>query len=311
MTTPDFWRGKRVLVTGSAGFKGAWLCNRLIGLGATVFGLDIKFGQDVRDIGDVAAALLRSRPDVIFHLAAQPLVAVGLDMPWITFETNVGGTATLLDAARYIDTHKPQAIVVVTSDKVYRNDGGARAFVESDPLGGDDPYSASKACQEMVARAYRESYGMPIVTARAGNVIGGGDYAPGRLIPDTWRALKAGEPLKLRAPLSTRPWTYVEDVIEGYLLYAEAVAGGKWVQRSMNFGPPDHVAVTAMDMAKAFAWAAGRNLEISLSGTLYSEKGHLALDSGLAQRDLGWTSNTSIAEAITKTARWYMENDPL
>src|SRR5579872_557889 len=237
-----FWRGRRVLVTGHTGFKGGWLALRLAALGAEATGLALDpptnpslfalagVGEalgdrrgDIRDAGAMTAAIAAARPQVVFHLAAQPLVRAGLAEPIGTLETNVMGTALVLEALRGAGA---AAIVVVTSDKVYRNDERGHAFAEDDPLGGADPYSGSKSAAEMVARLYRESFGLPVATARAGNVVGGGDFAADRLLPDVWRARAAGAPLVLRRPAATRPWGHVLDVIEGYLLFAEALAAG-------------------------------------------------------------------------------------
>jgi CDP-glucose 4,6-dehydratase len=320
-----FWRGRRVLVTGHTGFKGAWLALRLSALGAEVTGLALDPATDpslftladvgatlrdrrgdIRDAAGVSAAITASQPRIVFHLAAQALVRTGLEQPLETLETNVVGAARVLDALR---NAKPDAVVVVTSDKVYLNDGGARAFAEDDPLGGADPYSGSKAAAEMVARIWRESYGLPVVSARAGNVVGGGDFSPDRLVPDAWRALTTGKPLVLRNPASTRPWTHVLDAVEGYLLYAEAVAAGRPdLPPALNFGPArDARSVTAGEAADAFAQAIGKPLDWRQDPAPYPEKPTLAIDSTLARATLGWGERFPGRDGVAEAARWYGE----
>ncbi len=239
----DFWEGRRVWVTGHTGFKGAWLSLWLQELGAEVFGFsheavepsvyydaavdDGMAGEvrgDVRSRSELRAAVARAEPEVVFHLAAQALVRRGFERPVETFAVNTTGTAKVLEALR--DHAAPAAVVVVTSDKCYRNDGSGTPFAEDDPLGGDDPYSASKAAAEHVVAAYR-TLGLPVVSARAGNVIGGGDGAAGRLVADCMRAAETGEPLQVRAPDAVRPWQHVLCPLEGYLLLAERVLGWK------------------------------------------------------------------------------------
>jgi len=313
-----------VLVTGHTGFKGAWLALRLRALGADVsgFALDpatdpslfalagVAAGlQDLRgDIRDAAAVagLARLRPQIVFHLAAQALVRVGLEHPVDTFDTNVVGAARVLDALR---DARPEAVVVVTSDKVYLNDGAGRAFAEADPLGGADPYSASKAAQEAVTRAYRETFGLPVVSARAGNVVGGGDFCADRLLPDAWRAIAAGRPLVLRNPASTRPWSHVLDIAEGYLLYAEAVAAGRaGLPTALNFGPArDAAPVTAGEAAATFFQVMGKPLDWRRDPAPYPEKPTLAIDSSLARATLGWGERFPGREGLAEAARWYAD----
>jgi CDP-glucose 4,6-dehydratase len=325
VTTADagFWRDRRVLLTGHTGFKGSWLALRLAALGASVTGLsldpptepslyalagvggalDDRRG-DVRDDAAIVAAVAAARPEVVLHLAAQALVRVGLEQPIETLEVNVMGTARLLEALKGA---KARAIVVVTSDKVYRNDGVGAPFAEEAALGGGDPYSGSKSAAEMVARLYRESFGLPVVTARAGNVVGGGDFAPARLLPDAWRAYLAGAPLVLRQPASTRPWSHALDIAEGYLLYAEAVAQDPArLPAALNFGPaPAAPALTALETAEVFASALGRDLEWRPHPAPFAEKPALALDSAVARRALGWDERYPGGEGVRAAARWY------
>ena len=319
----DFWRGRRVLVTGHTGFKGAWLCLRLAGLGAAVTGLALdppttpslfelaEVGRtlkdrrgDVRNDADVAEAVAAAKPEVVFHLAAQALVREGLAQPLDTLDVNVMGAARLLEALRGDET---KAVVAVTSDKVYLNRDEGRAFREEDPLGGADPYSGSKSAAEIVTRVYRESFGVPVVSARAGNVVGGGDFAADRLLPDAWRAFAAGAPLVLRRPQSTRPWSHVLDVVEGYLLYAQALfAGQAGLPMALNFGPaPDAPALTALETVEIFASALARPLDWRPDPAPFAEKTQLAIDSRAARAALGWSERFAGAEAARAAAAWY------
>ncbi len=327
----QFWKGKRVLVTGHMGFKGAWLCSLLESLGAESFG----FGRDDRekllykelnlarhshhlgDVNDLAAlksALSAFRPDVVFHLAAQPIVLTSYADPIGTFETNVMGTVRVLEAARTAPGLK--AIVVVTSDKVYRNNEWAWGYREQDALGGADPYSASKAAAEIATQAMVRSFfadgGAPrVATARAGNVIGGGDWAEYRLLPDAARAIGAGQPLVSRNPQSTRPWQHVLDPLAGYMMLAENLAAGRTTRESWNFGPAQEDVMTVGEVADLFvaAWGHGAKWAAASeqSGAKH-EAGKLTIDSALARRDLGWLPRWKADEAIQRTAIWYRDH---
>ncbi len=318
MTQPDpgFWRGRRVLVTGHTGFKGSWLCRLLALLGAEVQGiaLDPEPGPsafaalrvaallaadhraDIRDAARLARLLRESRPEIVLHLAAQALVGRGHRDPLGTFATNVMGTAHLLEALRGVPV---EAVLVVTSDKVYRNDGQGRAFVESDPLGGADPYSASKAACEIVAASWRASFGLPLATARAGNVIGGGDFAEDRIIPDLVRAQSDGVALRVRHPDATRPFQHVRDVLRGYLMFVEKLAAGA-APPALNFGPRDGE-VKVRDLLGL--WGDVRWERVP--GETYGEAPRLALDSALAGAALGWAPGLDTPRAIAVTAAWY------
>jgi CDP-glucose 4,6-dehydratase len=329
MTTGQhFWSGRRVLVTGHTGFKGTWLCHWLASLGAEVTGigleptpgpslfmasrLDRRIDSrilDVRARGPLADLLATCRPEIIFHLAAQPLVLTGLEDPLGTFETNVLGVANLLDTARRLTS--PRAIVVVTSDKCYlRPDQLCR---EGDALGGHDPYSASKACAEMVVEAYRSCFfppehGVGVATARAGNVIGGGDFSPGRLLPDLMLAYLTRQPASLRNPQAIRPWQHVLDALSGYLLLAErlwddpAPHAGAW-----NFGPDQDLCWTAAEVAEAAAERLGAGIWRLAEGAVPIEVPTLLLSSEQAQRRLGWRPRLATADAVAWTVDSYRE----
>ncbi len=324
--TPHFWRGRRVLVTGHTGFKGAWLTLMLSHLGARVTGLALAPPSgpclfpllasgvrlehrivDLREAVAVKAVTRAAGPSVVLHLGAQSLVPRGFEDPAGTFAVNVTGTLNLLEALR--ETPGIDAAVVVTTDKVYRNGNDGRRFQEDDPLGGDDPYSASKAAAELAVACWRESFSArmpPVATARAGNVIGGGDFASSRLVPDIVRAIGGEAPLTLRYPNATRPWQHVLDVLTGYLLLAEHIASGPGMPLpSVNFAPDveDEVPVTAL--IDAFARAFDAPLAWCQAGSVPPEASRLALDPRLAMERLGWRSRFGRAQMIADTASWY------
>jgi CDP-glucose 4,6-dehydratase len=317
---PAFWAGKRVVLTGHTGFKGAWAARMLGLMGAEVtgFALDAAPGPsafdalgvasglahdlrgDLRDAGAVAGAVQGA--EIVLHLAAQAIVSEGYRDPLDTWESNVTGTLNLLQALR---GSAAMAAVIVTSDKVYRNEGG-RAFVETDALGGDDPYSASKAACEILAASHRASFAdlPPIASGRAGNVIGGGDFGLDRLIPDLVRAKAADQPLVLRNPDATRPFQHALDVVAGYLILAEALAQGDAPQ-AVNFGPAE-AELSVRDLLALWSQATGEALNWTLSAAPpMPEKPRLALDSGLARARLNWAQRHSTAQAVAATAKWY------
>ncbi|MBM3591071.1 MAG: CDP-glucose 4,6-dehydratase [Alphaproteobacteria bacterium] len=316
-----FWRSKRVLLTGHTGFKGAWLALLLERLGAEVTGFALapeagpsafvalrpaitsRIGN-LRDAAAVQAAVQAARPKIVLHLAAQALVGRGYRDPEGTFASNLTGTINLMQALRGAGA---KAALIITSDKVYRNNNQGRAFREDDPLGGHDPYSASKAACEIAVASWRASFGAEIggmATARAGNVIGGGDFGAERLIPDLVRARIAGETLVIRRPDATRPFQHVLDVLRGYLLHAEALWEGSAPQ-ALNFGPRD-TEISVRRVLELYGAAAGAPIAWEAAPAPPMEEAQrLALDSGLAMQSLGWAPRHDAASAIAATARWY------
>jgi len=367
---PDFWAGRRVLLTGHTGFKGAWLSLWLQALGARVVGLapgpptqpslyelaGIAAGMeheravDVRDAEAVREALREVRPEVVLHLAAQPMVRRSLRDPALTYAVNVLGTVNVLEAVR-LEPGDVRAVVVVTSDKCYENPSSGstpaqgvppaqpglaapRRFVEGDPLGGSDPYSSSKACAELVTASYRRSFFSPdgngnsnsngdgdgngdppewagprIASARAGNVIGGGDWGEDRLIGDIVRAVGTGETVKLRNPDAVRPWQHVLNPLSGYLLLAQELCASPRAARvaqAWNFGPRDGDARTVGWIVARLAelWGGALRWELD-SAENPPEASYLALDSGKAERELGWRAEWDLGEALERIVRWH------
>lgn len=332
---PSFWRGRRILVTGHTGFKGAWLCLLLHRMGASVHGLslaaetpslydqariaELLSGETLGDIEDarvVAEAVNAAAPEIVFHLAAQSLVRRAHREPVHTFATNVMGTVNVLEALR--DREGLKAAFVTTTDKVYMNlETGAR-FHERDHLGGHEPYGASKAAAEMVVMAYNASYfapkGVPLLTARAGNVVGGGDWSQDRILPDMIRAMMAGEAVRVRNPQATRPWQLVLDALEGYLLLVEKFCGTdapKLDPHAMawNFGPPrdaDMVNVEQLCRWAQEAWPERFRWNVTKDPLATPESGLLHLDSNRAMTELDWTPRLSAREAVLKALDWYL-----
>ncbi len=327
-TDPQFWAGKRVLVTGHTGFKGTWLTLWLQQLGAEVVGLslppptkpsmfELVGGTDAVEtmIGDVAEpaamaeAIKAANPEVIFHLAAQVLVRQSYADPMETVRSNVLGTANLLNEAK--DHPGLQAIVVVTSDKCYENQEWPWAYREHEPMGGHDPYSASKGCAELITSSMRRSFyhepGAALIgTARAGNVIGGGDWATDRLIPDIVRAFTASEPVTIRMPEAIRPWQHVLEPLGGYLVLAQRLGQGeREVADGWNFGPsPDDVRPVGWiveQMAKR--WGDGAGFEIVRGGP--HEAMYLKLDCSKAETKLGWRPRLRLDQALEWVTDWY------
>jgi CDP-glucose 4,6-dehydratase len=321
----EFWRGRRVLITGHTGFKGGWLWLWLRGMGAQLTGYALappstpnlwelvgdggaSIIGDVRDADGVRDTVLRTDPQIVFHLAAQALVRESYRDPLGTFETNVLGTGSLLQACR--ELRSLECIVVVTSDKVYENDGAGRPFREEDRLGGHDPYSNSKACAELLTGSFRDSFfrhGPPVATARAGNVIGGGDWSADRLIPDCVRALRGGTPVTLRYPQAVRPWQHVLEPLGGYLALAEAlVRAPAAAPRAVNFGPDAASFCAVREVVEGFSARFGGKPGWEHDSSEHpAEAPALTLSSALAERALGWSPRLEIGEALAWTADWY------
>ena len=324
---PDFWQEKRVLLTGHTGFKGAWLAMWLSRLGAQVIGISLepvtqpnlfdlaRVGDmteshfcDIRDAATLAELVLHARPDIVLHLAAQALVRTSYRQPLETFSTNVMGTANLLDSLRQADSVR--SVVVVTTDKIYQNREWCYPYREEDALGGHDPYSASKAAAELVTASYRASFlaerGVAVASARAGNVIGGGDWSEDRLIPDAVRAWSENLPLYIRRPQAIRPWQHVLEPLCGYIKLAEKL----WLQPELadayNFGPQTFDAATVRNVVQLAQDAFGDGQVVwgdASEGP--HEAGWLALEVAKTRTKLGVSPCWSLSEAVQRTMRWY------
>jgi CDP-glucose 4,6-dehydratase len=326
---PGFWRGKRVFLTGHTGFKGAWLSLWLQSTGADVTGFsngvptepslyelaNVADGMsaiegDVRDPEALTKAVETARPEIVIHMAAQSLVRPSYTAPAETYDTNVMGTVNLLDAVRRA-APQARAVINVTSDKCYENRELDRGYTEDEPMGGHDPYSSSKGCSELVTSAFRRSFfsdpdGTRLASARAGNVIGGGDWAQDRLLPDLMRAALAGEAVRIRNPNSTRPWQHVLSPLSGYLVLAQALWDSADCADGWNFGPAD-------DDARPVGWIVEKIAEL-WPGELRSEVDdgphphearYLKLDSTRARERLGWQPAFGLERALGATVEWY------
>jgi CDP-glucose 4,6-dehydratase len=321
----EFWQDRRVFLTGHTGFKGAWMSLWLHGLGAKVTGYSLaphtepnmfdlvsvksrSYIGDIRDEGKVREALIGADPQVVIHMAAQALVRESYRDPVATYATNVLGTGIVLNSCRALK--HLECVIVVTSDKVYENHDEGRPFVESDRLGGHDPYSNSKACTELLTGSFRESFfkeGPPIATARAGNVIGGGDWSQDRLIPDCVRALQTNQAVTLRFPDAVRPWQHVLEPLSGYLNLAQAlVQTPAGVPRAVNFGPNPSSFCTVREVVDAFsARFSGRPGWQRDAGMNPKEAAALTLSSELAHGVLQWQPRLKLDESLAWTADWY------
>lgn len=325
----EFYSGKKVLVTGHTGFKGSWLTLWLTMMGAKVLGYALEPNtdpslfnvlnlhkdidhviSDIRDFEKLREVITEFKPEIVFHLAAQPLVRLSYREPRLTYETNMMGTVNLLEAIR--QTKSVRAVVNVTSDKCYENKEWVWGYREIDPMGGYDPYSSSKGCSELITAAYRNSYfkntETAIASARAGNVIGGGDWAEDRLIPDIVRSLSQGKQIIIRNPKATRPWQHVLEPLSGYLLLGKLLyEKGQKFAEAWNFGPSDSSVMTVEEIVK-------KSIEIWGSGSYVvdsSEQPHeanlLKLDVSKAEWKLGWHSKIDTKEAIMSTIDWYLK----
>ena len=329
----EFWRERRVLVTGHTGFKGAWLCMLLHRLGARISGFALEPPThpslyelagvdalvhstlgDVRDLSHLTRTLADAAPQVLIHMAAQSVVLTSYEDPVETYATNVMGTVNVLEAVRRLG--RPVTVVNVTTDKAYLNQGWVWSYRENDALGGRDPYSNSKACSELVAQAFRHSFfptddfarhGVALASARAGNVIGGGDWTAHQLVPDLIEAYGAGRPVELRSPDAIRPWQHVLDCLRGYLTLAQRAAttplqhAGEW-----NFGPSADEVLTVAQVADLLAphWNVSPAWTPAAGPQLHEEL-ELRLDSSKARRRLGWQCLLSTARALDWVAQWY------
>lgn len=326
---PEIYRGRRVLITGDTGFKGSWLALWLEHMGAEVYGfalppegerahfLTAGIGSsihhqdgDIRNLDEVLAAFDHAKPEIVFHLAAQSLVKRSYAEPKLTFDTNFGGGINLLEAVRKSPSTK--ALVFITSDKCYLNKEWVWGYRENDELGGLDPYSASKAAAEIAFRAYAESFfggdeDIGIATTRAGNVIGGGDWAADRIVPDCIRALENGEPIKLRMPQATRPWQYVLEPLSGYLcLGARMLEDPVRYRGAWNFGPGEDSIRTVHELSQHIinSWGSGEIIVEQLPDQAY-EATLLHLNIDRARNRLGWSPKWHVNRAIEECAIWY------
>lgn len=337
MVSSQFWKGRKVFLTGHTGFKGGWLALWLQDMGAEVQGYALApFGDgalfdalrlgdsmmstlaDIRDHARLSAEMSSFAPEIVFHLAAQPLVRYSYAEPRLTYETNVIGTLNVYEAVRACQTVR--AVVSITTDKCYENREWIWGYRETDPMGGYDPYSSSKGCAELLSSAYRSSYfnsaeygkshHLGLATARAGNVIGGGDWSLDRLVPDCIRALRNSETIQIRSPRSTRPWQHVLEPLHGYLALAERLhADGPSFAEGWNFGPGDDGVMNVENVVRRVisAWGAGR-YALTQDASLH-EAQLLKLDASKARAVLGWRPVFDVGLAIEETVAWYRANE--
>lgn len=329
MIDPSFWKGRSVFVTGHTGFKGSWLSLWLQQLGANVTGyaleaptnpaifeiarahesLKLSVQGDIRDADAFTTAMQNAKPEIVIHMAAQSLVRDSYTDPVGTYSTNVMGTVNMLEAAR--NTASVKAILNVTTDKCYENSEWAKGYRESDPMGGHDPYSNSKGCAELISAAYRRSFlqdaGIDLATARAGNVIGGGDWAKDRIVPDAVRAFSKNQPLMIRNPLATRPWQYVLEPLSAYLVLCQKlIRHPKEFDQGWNFGPNDEDVQPVSEIANIMANTWGEKSEWKLDeGAHQHEAQYLKLDCSKAKTLLKWNPIWSLEHALSETVQWY------
>ena len=328
-----FWKDKKVFITGHSGFKGSWLVIWLRSLGAEVFGysddsatapslsvelnVNSKIGNvagDIRDLESLRAALASFQPQIVFHLAAQSLVRYSYDDPIETYSTNVMGTVNLLECIR--STESVRSVVVVTSDKCYENKEWVWSYREGEPMGGHDPYSNSKACAELVTSAYRKSFFSTgnhafIATARAGNVIGGGDWAVDRLVPDIVRAVIENRPVEIRNPNSIRPWQHVMEPLSGYMMLAQGLYEGQqaWA-KGWNFGPSVDDVQTVGWIVNRICTLWGGNAKWSQDDSTHPhEAKYLSLDISMAKHEMSWKPKLKLDECLKYVVDWYKSRE--
>lgn len=325
---PDFWRGKRVFLTGHTGFKGSWLSLWLQAMGCELYGLALEppttpslfheagVGKmmlhtigDIRDFESVVRAMQQAKPEIVIHMAAQPLVRYSYQAPIETYSVNVMGTIHVLEAAR--QQKQVRAIVNITTDKCYENKEWVWGYREDEPMGGYDPYSSSKGCAELVTQAYRKSFfkeaGIPIASARAGNVIGGGDWAADRLVPDVLRALEKKEPAMIRNPYAIRPWQHVLEPLSGYLILAERLYNnGQKFAEAWNFGPNDEDVQPVQWIVERLCTIWGQSAVWNIQpGEHPHEASYLKLDISKAKSVLQWKPRWSLATALDRITEWH------
>ena len=324
----NFFRGKRVFVTGHTGFKGSWLCQVLVNAGAEVTGYSLpaptepslfaltglesrmkSITGDIRDLSKLREVYDRSNSEVVLHLAAQPIVRTSYEQPVYTYEANVMGTVNLLECIRTAGA-PPRSVVIITTDKVYENKEWAWGYRENDPLDGYDPYSNSKSCAELAVHSYVNSFfknsSTAVSTARAGNVIGGGDFARDRIIPDCIRAAQAGEPVIVRNPYSTRPYQHVLEPVIAYLMIAQRQCENPGLAGWYNVGPDDSDCVATGELVETFcrAWGEGMTWENRAEVNAPHEAGFLKLDCSKLKSTFGWRPRWNIQEAVEQTVIW-------
>lgn len=328
---PSFWKGKKVFLTGHTGFKGSWMSLWLNLLGASVKGYalapssspalfeEARIGEDmdsqigdIRNLPELKKSMISFNPEIVIHMAAQPLVRLSYKDPVDTYATNVMGTVNVLEAAR--SCSNLQALISITTDKCYENKEWVWGYRENEPMGGHDPYSSSKGCAELVTSAYRRSFfssegTASISSARAGNVIGGGDWAEDRLIPDVLRAFENGKPVVIRNPLSTRPWQHVLEPLSGYLILAQKLyEDGAGFDEAWNFGPEDEDCRPVnwiLDRMIA-AWGAGASWELDQKNNPHEAK-FLKLDCSKARTELRWKPKWNLEETLERIVAWHQQ----
>lgn len=324
-----FWHGKKVLITGHTGFKGSWLSQYLLGQGADIVGVSSpknnqnklyeilrlekrieNYYQDIRDKEKLRKIVLKTKPELVFHLAAQPLVMRAYENPHETYETNIMGTINLFEAIRKSDCIK--AVINVTSDKCYDNNETIQAYKEECKMGGYDPYSSSKGCSELISNAYRRSFfnaqGIKLATARAGNVIGGGDWAPDRLVPDIIRSISRNQAPVIRNPHAVRPWQHVLDCIGGYVILGEKLASDEKFAEGWNFGPREENLITVGELVNKLISFWGKNIDWEYDKKIHPHEAvYLKLDIAKANQSLGWEPRFSLEETLKLVTEWYKD----